>query len=690
MSLDKPLEIDPNKMFGKSISQKDGHILYCSELTGFKGFIKQSEQFNTLTSNQIKLLKVISLTLESSDSDYVLIKSLEDNTSFNRKSINTYILKLHKVKVINTLDFVLINSTKLPQLRCYGLPTSKNFIDIFPDPELRTEQLISAKSRKDIHNNSIKALSNYDLPESVLENSATQGIYPTGLPPFETMLPTKKHKSNNYLTTIIVKKKKIVVEVKSTSNVMIDEDLKTLYTLMTLSINHQSNLVDYYLQKQILPQNTHYVAIRHIMNVLGKSSAGSYYTAFAKSVMRIKNTVFDLHALEAMFVDGAGDSFFASREFRFFEECTPLSSQGPVILTNENDEKFVSISPKAFIISWNKKLFQKMLSDKYFFVIPLEILSAPTIIFLVYIFLRNQFSFDKSKNLDLTVEDLHKKLNSSALVHNFRRDLTNQLNSWNKGKSNLPKDGKSTIDISGFICKIITSASTISTMRFSLDPQKMLSHVGIEASPKGMLPSGKPAAPTMANPIQELIPLISFKENRGDEFPSEIDVKLLMAPTNLLREVSYVKRNAHVTNINCKTATWEISAYTSDSEILTISETIHDLNKSNTQTLGDFDTQGFLFARIQKARSSLALLGWRQGIENKTISVHLFDDLLHRIYQNHNLLVESSNLFYAIKANNMLSRLLTSGLVGEQIDQAVQRIYSDISGACYTQSSLSF
>ena len=50
----KLTEIDPNKMFGKSISQKDGHILYCSELTGFKGFIKQSEQFNTLTSNQIK------------------------------------------------------------------------------------------------------------------------------------------------------------------------------------------------------------------------------------------------------------------------------------------------------------------------------------------------------------------------------------------------------------------------------------------------------------------------------------------------------------------------------------------------------------------------------------------------------------------------------------------------------------
>ena len=53
-------------------------IVCCAnDLTKIKGFIKQSEQFNTLTSNQIKLLKVISLTLESSDSDYVLIKSLE-------------------------------------------------------------------------------------------------------------------------------------------------------------------------------------------------------------------------------------------------------------------------------------------------------------------------------------------------------------------------------------------------------------------------------------------------------------------------------------------------------------------------------------------------------------------------------------------------------------------------------------
>ncbi len=637
------LIIDTMTHFGEKPSQKFGHFFYLQSSEVLHDLISKVESFNYLTVNQIQLLKAI----YNVNAEFTCVEQIQRYLTQSRDGINKLIVKLVEMGLLNEIDFEFSCGKAIARTKCFTLLQQDQFVILFSTLEHEKKSKAINKTKIQFTSAKNNALSQHNLPPEIIENKVNKGFVLSQLPPFERMLPDRNHKDNNYISNIYIKQKQVIVEAKSTQQIMNGDDLKTLYTLMTLSINQQANLLEYYAQKGCAPLNHHYIEIRHIMKVLGKNSAGSYYDSFVKSILRIKETSFDLHQLEAMYEDSEGENIFVSQDFRFFESCQAIAKENAEIETHENQQKSIKIKPFAFMITWNATLFEKMLTDKYFFVIPLKILAAPTVIFLFYMILRTHFSFDRNKTWVLTLEELHNKLNSSALLHNFKRDFLTGLNNWNENKMKLPSDGKSLIDIQGFMITIHIINDAIVKLHCKLDTQKMLSYAGLQSDINGLTQQGVQAAPTVANPLQDLLPILQFKDNRGNEFPQQSNMRLLLNSKQLLKDIT-INKSGKTTLTVCKNKfNKRLTAYSDDSVLLYICESVHK----------NQEDQAAFFTHLQTLRNKLSLLTVGKGNNQKELTPLLFSNILDSLVKQHDLIIEIEELFDLLNGKSQLIKI---------------------------------
>ena len=646
---DPSLILDPIELIGETLSQKHGHLFYIKNIEDVKNFVSNIDKNNLLTKRQIALLKSICFAHQSK-TNFCTVSQAERNMDQSRDGINKSINFFIKQKIINPLDIKLSVGVMPPRTKSFSFIHKSEFLNVLSALEAKSSNKKTNQKKEGISETRTNVLKKYNLPNSVTENEIQRGMFPSQLPPFEKMLPNKSFTGKTHITEVTIKNRKVIVEAKSTEKLMTDDDLKTLYTLMTLSINQQANLVAYYLTKNCDPINSHYIEIRHLLKVLNKGSSGSYYDSFVKSITRIKETVFNLHQLEEMFTDELGERFFASPEFRFFESCTPISKEGPIIVSDVENNNVVKIKPFGFIIKWNDELFKKMLTDKYFFVIPLKILSAQTLIFLFYIFLRNQFSFERTRTIHYTIDELHRKLNSSAMIHNFKRDFTSSLNNWNKSKGKFPSNSEIIIDLQGFFITVNIENDLVTDVKCRIDAQKMLSYVGLQSDENGLTSKGTLAAPTTLNPMLRLAPLLSFAKSRGDEFPSQYNMRLLLNNKNLLKNIDISKTNRKYIHLKKGTFRTKINFYTEDSKLLTICEKTHV----------EKDLQAAFFSHLQTLRSKLLPLGWRNGRESYEISKDTFHLLQQALYKDHGKIIEGEHLYDLLLERSQLVKIIAT------------------------------
>ncbi len=623
------LLIDPLKHFGRDLSQIDGHIFIVPSPETLKELINKITNFDLLPPGQIQILQAISQT----DSQYVTVHDIETYLKYSRHGINKFITKMNNSAVLIKTDFELTSGKKLPRNKCFCIPHQSEFTNLFSELELIKRNKVNNRSKAHIEPSKKLALKQLNLPSCVRENNVNQGLFFSNLPPFERMLPDRSYKKNNYISTIYLQQKKVIVAAKSPNRIMNSDDMKTLYTLMTLSINQQANMIDYYRASNSPLLNSHYIEIRHIMKVLGKPAAGSYYDSFVNSVIRIKETFFDLHQLETMYMTTDGDDLFVGEEFRFFSSCKSLSKQGATIFTDKDNNQTINIKPFGFIIAWNESLFKKMLMDRYFFVIPLKILAAPTIIFLFYMALRNYFSFDRKKTWTLSADELHKKLNSSARIDNFKRDLISGLDSLIEGKNALQRNGGSQIDMQGFLITVKMSKNVLTQLICTIDVDKMLAYAGV-TSPNTAHKNKVMAAPTTANPLIDLLPIIEFKELRGSELPQESHMRLLMNPKELLKNINIVK-SKHFFSVKKNDHNHRITTYSDDSEVLSICEIVHE---------SPHDQSAF-FAHLCSLRNKLNPLNSGNASNQEELSLEQFTIILDGLCKIKAIIIERIELF---------------------------------------------
>ncbi|WP_440877101.1 replication initiator protein RctB domain-containing protein [Thalassotalea sp. PLHSN55] len=650
------LVIDPIKHFGTNLDRKSGHLFFIDLKKNLTDFLSALPNESKLTPSQIKFIKAIDLAINN-DNQVTNIEKVESYLSTARVTLNKTVSQLVKYKIFKAIDFSITTNDSIGRSKCYQLADKKDWLEILTSlkPNLAKPKKLT---KEDIVKN---ILIPNQLATNVIENDISRGMYPRGVPQFEKFLPNRHYSKKTFIKEATIQGRKVLIELRtSDSSLMFDEDLKTVFILMTLFINQQANSLNYYIQKKIAPLNKQYVEIRHIMRALKKNSAGSYYDSFVKSIMRIKRTTFDLHGLEAIFIDAENDEkLFATTDFSFFQHCWPISSEGAVVDVDINDNEFIKINPKGFLITWNDVLFKKMLSDNYFFVIPLSVLSSHTIIFLLYMYLRNHFSRkDKqNKTLKLSMEELHSKLNSSTNIYNFRRDLLTAIKAWLKHKketTDLSSVNAYKFDIEGFSTVITFNDGTIDSISFRVVMEKMLNFLDIETI-DGKALSGNTAAPTSLNPMFQYLPMLSnFKETRGNEFPQDFNARLLLP--RALKNVSFQKTSRERIIISLTASQWYINFYTSDREILDISE--HIFIGENDDSI-----QQGVFTHIEAKRDRLSPL----TSEGFSIDRNKFILLKEIFLKQLGLYVSTTELYDFLYQKEMYIKLLARDWDGDEI-----------------------
>lgn len=661
------LDIKPEIDFPSGLSRSNGHLFFINPLNSITEFIELLPSTNTLTSRQLKLLQCLTDT-----NSHSVIKSLsviEEATSIKRVNLNKIISELVDIKILVSIPFSLPEGTSIGKCKCFQIADKNTWINIISSLKPSDNKT----KNKRITNSQLvgQILSPNELPSNIIENDVSKGMYPAGVPQFEKFLPNRYYKQRTFVKEAVIGGKKVLIELRtSDSALMYDEDLKNVFILMTLFINQQANSLNYYIEKKIPPSNLQYVEIRHIMKALKKGSAGSYYDSFVKSIMRIKRTTFDLHELEAIFTDTETDEkFFATTDFSFFKSCWPISSEGGVVEKDIDDNEFVKINPKGFLIKWDDVLFKKMLSDNYFFVLPLSILSAYTPIFLLYMYLRNYFSRRSNQKLALnfTIEEMHQKLTSSATVYNFKRDLLTAINAWLKqqGEDKINEESVRKFDIEGFKVIVNLEDGNLTSLQFRVNMRVMLSTLDIETNENGLALSGNKAAPTTLNPMYEYLPMLSkFKETRGGEFPGDFNARLLLPKA--LKNVSFNKSGKGILDISYLIHSWRITHYTSDKTIISITEDIYP-------DLDDGIQQG-VFTNLANRRDKLPAL--RSG--EHTFDKDAFDALSMSLVKENNLYFEEIELYSFLFKKDLLVKLLClDWLESQEFSSKILKIFFD-------------
>lgn len=647
------------------LDQKDGHIFVVNNSDSFKDLIRNIEDNQLLTNVPLNLLKAIAYSITSSKK---FVTVLEIETKLNKTRMSIY----KTIKELGTLGLLVNESFEITNYKSH-LPKTKCFIEIDISDHIRLLESLENtkkikkknKSQKNLAQIRKQALTIEGLPTDIPKSSITKGLLASNSPPFELMLPYTNQGKKNHISTVYINQKKVMVEASSNKQLMTVEDLQTLHVLQTLSINYQANLMDYYVSTNTTPINKHPIEIIDIMRVLGKTSAGNYYKTFVKSIERIKSTSFDLHQLESVFLEQFKDDFFVRSDFRFFEKCTAISKDVAEIQMDEEGVSRVETKAIAYIITWNSDLFTKMLTDKYFFVIPLKILGAQPIIFLLYLHLRKAFSVNNKLRIDYTIQKLHKKIGNQSLLHNFRRDLTRYLKSWVESEMEFPSEGNIKIEFEGFNLYAVIEKKTVSGMSVTCDQQKMLQNLGIETDKNGKLDDGSKAAPTLANPINDLSSIIDFKEKRGEEFPQELKMRLLLNSGNSTKDFKIIKRKTEL-YIENKKNNWIVTPYCSTESIQNICEAIYD-EKSN---------QASFFIHLTSQQKKLKLLGSsEEDNTNEVISHSVFNEIKNDFAENKGCFIQTDELYLLLKSKWQLRKQLLENSNRDIILDALVRSY---------------
>lgn len=202
-------------------------------------------------------------------------------------------------------------------------------------------------------------------------------------------------------------------------------------------------------------------------------------------------------------------------------------------------------------------------------------------------------------------------------------------------------------------------------MSVTCEQQKMLENLGIETDRYGKLDDGSKAAPTLANPINDLSSIIDFKEKRGEEFPQELKMRLLLNSGNSTKDFKIIKRKTEIYIVN-KKSNWLVTPYCINESIHKICEAIYD-DKSN---------QASFFIHLTTQQSKLKLLGDSEDCGKKeVVSKTLFDEIKKDFADTKGCFIQTDELYILLKSKWQLRKQLFQNKNRELIIDALVRSY---------------
>lgn len=211
-------------------------------------------------------------------------------------------------------------------------------------------------------------------------------------------------------------------------SVMMFQDLKTYYALITLIYHaHVARFNEYY-HKKTTPINFTHIHIDDILNLTTSgnqvSFGGTQRTKCRDSLQRIRKTVIELRPdaeidISKIVSSSSAEHLSGSTLERTVTPLKEICRAGFYDSKGEFDE-----STMDYVIQLPDDLFERMFTSNFHWLFPPSFLTVDELLFALYIYLRNNWSKDKNKNIFL-IEDFYYQHESST--HNLS-DFISKLN----------------------------------------------------------------------------------------------------------------------------------------------------------------------------------------------------------------------------------------------------------------------
>lgn len=393
--------------------------------------------FFALTPNQkatiSALVECASLKDEESTVDLLTIMQ---NLDIKLPAFNSRIRALEKMNIIKTVPFEFSNKSLRGRIKCITF----NLIE-----EVFEELAEKGQNRKSYYAEKRSSAAALDRvyneagftrrPDALTAQIATPTDTHLSLVE-QAVAPLKSNQSKLakevWVSDVNDQAHKLTVEVQSHSRVTNVDDLMNQYAMLTLTLEYHSLDSDSYIANGTLPVNATPIHVDDIVRIRKKfirSIGSNYRDAVRESIMAMKQTTYDVMGLQSLFADGVElKQKYMSRQFRIFDQCSPLSDYAPKLISNTEVE--FGRDASIYVVKWPDDVFERLIHGDIVFAFPANSLSVHTMIFVLY--LRFRVKLRKVTSFSELLEKLQDQIASGTDSQSFRESLKTHLLDMNR------------------------------------------------------------------------------------------------------------------------------------------------------------------------------------------------------------------------------------------------------------------
>lgn len=365
--------------------------------------------------------------------------------------------------------------------------------------------------------------------------SEITGMVKTPLADFSSLcVPgnTIVHEKNFYVTVNVGGKNiNTVVLATGGRGVVNEEDFKTLYALIILSIQYHNEYKENYIKHGDKPENMTPIYADVLLEFMGKNNDREAREELWRQIGRLRTTEYDMHSITR----GVGETlkdYFVNDQFRFIER-TPSLSDTAFDASSEKE----AAAPFYYEIVWHDLVFDSIFENSYFFALPPGVFRESTQMFTLYLTLRKKMRANKGESGDFfmdscQLQDLYlSEANKYNFTRRFMANLTKVVRKELKGKLDYAKKNASKKkpivverEFYGFrVQLLVTGSVSFEGIRVIYNLDDVLEECRVKKNTKGGV-----STPTIPNPLSFFKDTVPSKKSLDSDFSNhEVNLRTL-------------------------------------------------------------------------------------------------------------------------------------------------------------------
>lgn len=404
---------------------KDGNFFFVPELN----IQVLNQKASSLPKVLIETVNASISLLSELDSEKTLsVSNVAAYLEISSVTLNKRLLRLVKLNILERIPFGFTQTNSL-RISCYKFCDSN---DVFE--EVTIEQLKQEETKRLVKQTSAfkreqeKKLYKQGNYAPRPQTSEILPIRQSGNFLVEQCISTLKQPIQKMAKSISIgNKTEIKAQITSSTRIMNAEDLQVLFATYSLIQKYHENSLTAESPK---PINRTPIHISDIAAVRGKSTGGNTNIKIRESLESIYRTNFEFYGLGNIDMNSHSISAYMRETFSNFQQCTPLSDVNAEI---KGDDVIFGKDSMIYLIKLPDDVFTELLTGKYHFVFPQASLSAPGIVFSLYLRFRSRVKNTFSENLKTTWTALSK----GSEFKDFKISIKSQILKVNRKLKNI-------------------------------------------------------------------------------------------------------------------------------------------------------------------------------------------------------------------------------------------------------------